>query len=220
MKRNKLARRVIQYTLGLICMALGAVLMKQADFGISPITSVPAAVANITPFTLGNTTIALHALCVLGQIILVRRITLKSILTLFVGIPFGYMIDGLMLIIPETGAILLRTVYLLLGIVFQGFGVRTIVGSDLMLPAPDELTHTISQVFSKKLSGVKLVSDAVYVALALAIDLIFTRRVSSVGIGTIISVLLTGSFVGWFTKWFPGLTLPPFFSLSKKDTTE
>ena len=215
MKDKQLTRRIIQYALGLVAMALGAVLLKQAYLGISPITSLPAAVADITPFTLGNTTIALHALCVIGQIILVRRITLKSILTLFVGFPFGYMIDGLMLIIPATSAIVLRFVYLLFGIVFQGFGVRIIVGSDLMLPAPDELTHTISQVFGKKLSNVKFASDAVYVVLALAIDLIFTHRVSSVGIGTVLSVLLTGRFVGWFTQWFPKLTLPPFWSVRK-----
>ena len=216
MKNSHMMRRVIQYILGLTSMALGAVLLKQANLGISPITSVPAAVSDITPFTLGNTTIALHILCVIGQIILVRRITLKSILTVFVGFPFGYMIDGLMLIVPPTASLVLRGVYLLFGIVFNGLGVRAIAGSDLMLPAPDELTHTISQVFKKQLSNVKLISDAVYVIIALVIDLAFTHRISSVGIGTVLSVLLVGRFVGWFTKWFPKLTMEPFWGAAKK----
>ena len=69
-------RRVLQYFAGLVVMAMGVVLMKRVDLGISPITAVPAAVSAITPFSLGNMTIFLHALCVVGQILIVRRVTL------------------------------------------------------------------------------------------------------------------------------------------------
>ena len=211
MKEKRMTRRIIQYILGLIGMALCAVMLKKASLGISPITSLPAAVSDITPFTLGNVTIMLHALCVLGQILCVRRITLKNILTFFVGFPFGYMIDGLMLIVPAATGIVMRAVYLPIALAVGGLGVRLIVGCDLMLPAPDALNHTISQVFHKKLSNVKIIADAIYVILALVIDLVFTHRVSSIGIGTVFSVLLTGRFVGWFTVWFPKLTLDPLW---------
>ena len=73
-------RRVVQYFGGLVVMAMGVVLMKRVDLGISPITAVPAAISAITPFTLGNMTTFLHAVCVVGQILIVRRVTLKSIL--------------------------------------------------------------------------------------------------------------------------------------------
>ena len=35
-------RRVLQYAAGLVVMAMGVVLMKRVDLGISPITAVPA----------------------------------------------------------------------------------------------------------------------------------------------------------------------------------
>lgn len=210
-------RRVAQYALGLTVMALGVVFMKRADLGISPITAVPAAVSAITPFTLGNMTIALHALCVIGQCIIVRRITPKALLTMLVGFPFGYIIDGLMLLFnPAVNGIALRAVLLVIGLALSGLGVQLVVGSDLMLPAPDELSHTVSQVSGKKLGSVKIISDAVYVCIALAVDLLFTRRVSTVGIGTVLSVLLVGRFVGWFARWFPKLTMEPFWP-AKKD---
>ena len=194
-------------------MAAGVVLMKRVDLGISPITAVPAAVSAITPYTLGNMTIVLHALCVVGQILLLRRVTLKSLLTMLVGVPFGYIIDLFMwLFDPGPLGIPLRCLLLVLGLALSGLGVLLVVGSDLMLPAPDELTHTISQVYRKKLGNVKIVSDAVYVAVALAVDLIFTRRVSTVGLGTLLSVLFTGRFIGWFGRLFPGLTMAPFWS--------
>ena len=212
MNREHLPRRVAQYILGLVVMAMGVVLMKRVELGISPITAVPAAVSAITPFTLGNMTILLHALCVVGQIIVVRRVTLKSLLTMLVGVPFGYIIDGLMLLFdPGPLGLPWRIGLLVVGLALSGLGVLLVVGSDLMLPAPDELSHTISEVYRKKLSNVKIVSDAIYVAIAVAVDLIFTRRVSTVGIGTVLSVLLVGRFVGWFGQLFPKLRMAPFW---------
>jgi uncharacterized membrane protein YczE len=214
MERKRMARRIIQYALGLVSMGLGIVFLKRANLGITPITSIPAAVSEITPFTLGNVTIALHVLCVIGQIILLRRVTLKSLLTIVVGFVFGYIVDGLMLLIPDRALfrnLLVRCVMLLAGTVCNGLGVALIVGSDLMLPAPDEMTHTIAQVYGKKLANVKIISDACYVAVAVVIDLLATGRVYTVGIGTVVSVLLTGRFIGLFTKIIPGITLPPFW---------
>ena len=110
-----------------------------------------------------------------------------------------------------------QCVYLAVGLALSGLGVQLVVSSDLMLPAPDELSHTISQVYSKKLSNVKIISDAIYVAIAVAVDLIFSRRVFTVGVGTLLSVLLVGRFVGWFGKLFPKLTMPPFWNAAKTD---
>ena len=215
---ERFPRRVVQYFGGLVVMAMGVVLMKRVDLGISPITAVPAAISAITPFTLGNMTTFLHAVCVVGQILIVRRVTLKSILTMLVGVPFGYIIDGLMLLFdpgPLTWG--LRIPLLAVGLALSGLGVQLVVSSDLMLPAPDELSHTISQVYHKKLSNVKIISDAIYVAIAVAVDLIFSRRVFTVGVGTVLSVLLVGRFVGWFGKLFPKLAMPPFWPEVTKD---
>jgi len=213
---EKMARRVIQYVLGLVVMGLGVVLTKRADLGISPITSIPASVSAITRFTLGNTTTMLHIVCVIGQIILLRRVTLKSLLTMLVGFPFGYIIDGLMYLIdPGPMGLPLRLVMLAFGLAASGLGVQLIVGADLMLPAPDGLTHTISQVYHKKMSNVKVCSDGVYIVLSVALDLIFTGRISAVGIGTVLSMLFVGRFVGWYAKWFPGLTMAPFWGKKK-----
>lgn len=212
MNYKQMPRRVAQYILGLVVMAMGVVLMKRVELGISPITAVPAAVSAITPFTLGNMTILLHALCVVGQIIVVRRVTLKSLLTMLVGVPFGYIIDGLMLLFdPGPLALPWRIGLLVVGLALSGLGVLLVVGSDLMLPAPDELSHTISSVYGKKLSNVKILSDAIYVSIAVLVDLTFTHRVSTVGVGTVLSVLLVGRFVGWFGQLLPGLKMAPFW---------
>lgn len=212
MNYQHLPRRIIQFVIGLVVMSLGIVLMKRVNLGISPITCVPASISNFTPLTIGNLTIILHIICVIGQIITERSFSLKNVLTMLVGILFGYIIDGFMLLIHLDGlSLTLRFVVLFLGLACSGFGLLLTVSTDVALPAPDGLSHTISQVYSKKLSNVKVVSDAVYVVLSVILDLVFTGRISSVGIGTVCSVLLVGRFVGWFGKLLPGLKMDPLW---------
>lgn len=211
MKSKHLTRRILQYICGLVCMAIGLVLLKRTVWGVSPITAVPDAVANITPLTLGNATILLHLLCVVLQILVQRRVTLKSVLTMCVGVPFGYLVDLFMWLWNPTLVIWQKCVALVLGIAIQGFGVALISGCDLMLPAPDELNNVISRVHNKKLSNVKMCADAIYVVVAIVINLISTHSLASVGVSSIASVLLTGKFVGLSYKLVPQIRMEPFF---------
>ena len=213
MKSKHLTRRILQYLCGLVCMAIGLVLLKRTVWGVSPITAVPDAVANITPLTLGNATILLHLLCVVLQILVQRRVTLKSVLTMCVGVPFGYLVDLFMWLWNPTLAIWQKCIALVLGIAIQGFGVALISGCDLMLPAPDELNNVISRVHNKKLSNVKMCADAIYVVVAIVINLISTHSLASVGVSSIASVLLTGKFVGLSYKLVPRIKMEPFFQV-------
>ena len=192
-------------------MAIGLVLLKRTYWGVSPITAVPDAVANITPLSLGNATIILHALCVIGQIAVQRKVTLKALLTMCIGVPFGYLVDLFMLVWNPDLGIALKCVCLVLGIAIQGFGVALVSGCDMMLPAPDELNNVISKKYNKKLSNVKMIADAIYVASAIIINLISTGTLASIGICSVASVLLTGRFVGLFYKLIPGIIMEPFF---------
>lgn len=217
MKSKHLTRRILQYICGLVCMAIGLVLLKRTVWGVSPITAVPDAVANITPLTLGNATILLHLLCVVLQIAIQRRVTLKSVLTMCVGVPFGYLVDLFMWLWDPTLVIWQKCIALVLGIAIQGFGVALISGCDLMLPAPDELNNVISRVHGKKLSNVKMCADAVYVVVAIVINLISTHSLASVGISSIAAVLLTGKFVGLSYKLVPKIRMEPFFQAPKTE---
>lgn len=211
MKQKQLPRRIVQYLAGLVCMAIGLVLLKRTVWGVSPITAVPDAVANITPLSLGTATILLHLLCVALQILVQKKVTVKSLLTMCVGVPFGFLIDFFMWLWNPQLVLWQKCVALILGIAIQGFGVALISGCDLMLPAPDELNNVISRIYDRKLSNVKMIADAVYVAAAIVINLISTHSLASVGISSIASVLLTGRFVGLSQKLFPNMKMEPFF---------
>ena len=201
-------------------MAIGLVMLKRTVWGVSPITAVPDAVANITPLTLGNATILLHLICVILQIVVQRNVTLKSLLTMCIGIPFGYLVDFFMWLWSPTLVLWQKCIVLVLGIAIQGFGVALISGCDMMLPAPDELNNVISRRYNKKLSNIKMCADAIYVIIAIVINLISTHSLASVGISSIASVLLTGRFVGLTFKLFPKIRMTPFFNAPTAKSAE
>ncbi|MGN0967941.1 MAG: YitT family protein [Oscillospiraceae bacterium] len=204
----KLKRQLPQYVIGLFVMALGIVLIKQANTGVSPVSVIPSALSNILPLTFGNTTILFQLFCFLLILAVQRKINVKTILIVPLSVAFGYIIDLYMLFLNFDGAaVWLRYIICLLGIAATALGIVIIVGADLMLPAPDALMRTISAVYQKPLSRVKMAGDATWAVAAIVIELVFCGKVLSVWIGTVLSVLLTGKLVGVFGKCLPWLTL-------------
>ena len=204
----KLARRLPQYLLGLIIMASGVVLIKQAEVGISPLSAIPAAVSNLSSYTMGNVTIVFHFFCVLILLLVQKKLTLKAVLILPLSVAFGFIIDLLMRLytLPEM-SLWLRFLVCFFGIVLSGLGIVIIVGADLMLPAPDALLRGISARLKKPLSAVKIWGDITWVFVTLLIELFFAHRIVSIGIGTIFSMFLTGKFVSIFAKALPWLKM-------------
>ncbi len=196
-------KRLIVYLLGLFVMAFGVVLIKKADLGMSPISSIPAAVAGMTPFTLGNTTIAFHVLCAIFQVAALRRVTLKSVLLLPLAIVFGYIIDLYMLIPFGSMSLPLRALVCLGGILFTALGIVIIASTDLMLPAPDSFLRTLSTISGKPLGTLKIAGDVLWVVVTVILELVVRGRILSVGVGTVASMFLTGFFVTLLKKWLP-----------------
>lgn len=190
-------------------MALGIVLIKQANTGVSPVSVIPSALSNIiSSLTFGNTTILFQLFCFVLILLIQRKIDIKTILIVPLSIVFGYIIDFYMLFISlGEFAVWFRYVFCLLGIAATALGIVIIVGANLMLPAPDALMRAISATYKKPLSKVKFTGDAIWAVLAIIIELVFCGRVLSVWIGTVLSVLLTGKLVGVFGKNLPWLDL-------------
>lgn len=202
----KLKRALPQYIIGLLVMALGIVLIKKSDTGVSPVSTIPSALSNITPLSFGMTTMVFMLAC-WGLILLVqRRVDVKTLLIVPVAIAFGYLIDFYMFLLAfGTLPIWLRYIVCLAGVALTALGIVLITGAGLMLPAPDALLHTVSITYHLPYPRVKLVGDAVFVVIAAVLELIFCHSILSIWIGTVLSVLLTGRLAGVFRKLLPQL---------------
>jgi uncharacterized membrane protein YczE len=195
-------RRIIEYLLGLFAMAFGIVLMKKAQLGITPITSLPLALNEVFPqLTLGNWTILFHIVCIIAILAILRRPDLKTFLMFPMGIAFGYLIDFLLWLwtyVPE--ALPIRIVLLVVGIPVSGLGVALINDADLMLPSPDGLARTIAAHYQLKYPVVKVTTDCTWVGITIIIELAVFHRLTAVGVGTIAGALLIGRAIGVWNK--------------------
>ena len=203
-------KRILIYLCGIAIMAFGVTLLARSDLGNSPISSIPYAISQITPFTFGTTTMAFHLLCIIFQVMIWRRVMLQMILQIPLGLGFSALIDLYMSVLaiaePE---LWLRALLGVGGVVFTALGIVIIVSMDLMLPAPDSFLRAVSQRFNIELYKVKIAGDVTWVCTTIVISLIFTRSILAVGIGTLFSMYFTGKFVGIFKKHLGFLEMEP-----------
>lgn len=203
-KALKTKRRIPVYFGGMCILALGIVLIKKAELGISPNSAVPSAVSALTGLSFGNTTIIFQFLCILAAAFLLKKVDLKTLALFPLAIVFGFVIDLYVLLLPF-GEIPMtaRLVSCLLGIFLTALGIHVIAGTGLLLPGPDALVQAAGIRFEKPLGYVKMLGDMAWVALTIAIELVFTGRVSAVGAGTLASIYLTGKAVNLLDRRRP-----------------
>ena len=198
-------RRVIQYIIGLCLMAMGVVLTKRSDLGLSPFSTAPAALSNITSISLGITTIIIHIFCIVVITVIEKKLTLRSIITFCIAWPFGLLVDFMMMFVgPMTewdfsARLLINCV----GLVINAAGVTLIVGADLCLPAPDAMLRFLARHFDKSYPLIKNIGDISWMIFAAALEFIFLRTIKSVGIGTVLSAIFVGRLIKLFNKVFP-----------------
>ena len=196
-------------------MALGIVLIKKANLGMSPIGTIPGAVSGIASITLGNATTVFQILCILFQVVLLRRITIYVALQLPLAIAFGYIIDFYMFLLKsfDVTPIWLGGLICLTGIIFTALGIVVIVATDMMLPSPDAFLRVFSRKYNKKLGNVKIAGDLTWVAIAFTIELVSTGHITSIGVGTLLSAVLTGQFVNLLKPRLTRLEMSPMDAL-------
>lgn len=195
-------KQICTYIIGLLVMAFGIVLIKKADIGMSPISTIPNALSNITPLTLGRAVILFQCACIAAIMILLRKLNLRIILIFPVAVGFGFLIDFYMFVLP-TGFSqpAVRILLCLAGIILTALGIVLIRMSGLILPAPDELMVVLSAKLNRKLPMVKTIGDICWVGVSFVIEFPIMHRILSIGPGTLASMLLTGFFVGRISKW-------------------
>lgn len=197
-------KRLTAYGAGLLVMAFGIVLIKKANLGVSPISSIPSAAANLTPLTFGEAQTLFQLLCVLLQAFILKRVTAPLLLQIPLSAVFGRLIDGFMAILPlSPESMVPRCGLCLAGIGCTALGIVLIVEADMILPAPDAMLRLLSRRSGRPLGRVKLLGDVLWTVCSVLIEWAALGRVLSVGLGTAASALLTGNLVSLLRRTLP-----------------
>lgn len=190
------------YFSGMISVSLGIVLCAQCGLGISPISSIPFVIKEISFLTFGQLTMLFHLINIFLQMILLKRFRdVKLLLQISVAFLFGYLIDLIksMLMIDQSN-LFMKIMALILSIFFTALGMVMMVRMDLVQNPPDGCVKAIAAVLSKEFGDIKIIYDIGCVLIAILIGMIFLRQPFGMGIATLASAIFVGKTVKVINK--------------------
>lgn len=202
-KTKRWILRLAIFFVGLAVLSLGIDLNTKTQLGISPINSVPFNVHQLTGLPLWVCVYAFYLIFILMQLVLLRRdfhpVQFLQLGTSFINSILIQFFDDR---IPLMTTPVSQYLVLALAIVLTALGISMTAGMRL-IPNPGEgAAGAISVALRKDFGFGKNVLDLGCVVLSVIITLVFCRRIVNIGIGTVLSMLLTGRVV----KLFSGAT--------------
>lgn len=205
MSKKELIKCYILCIISLFISALGVAFTKHGELGVSPISSVSNVLSMKFPsLSLGTWLIIWNCILIAGQVILLRKnFKLIQLVQIPLSFLFGWFTDISMMIVSPIPAdsYIMRMLMVICGIVIMGFGISLSVIADVIMNSGEAFVKAISDISKKSFGNIKIFFDVSCVLIAVILSLIFFDfRLVGTREGTVISALLTGFVVKFFTK--------------------
>lgn len=200
MTKKEIIKRYLLFIASLFFIGLGIAFAKQAQLGISPVSSMANVLSlKFTFFSLGTWLIITNCFLLLLQILILRR-NFKpfQLLQIPLSFLFGYFTDFWVMIIKylPNDTYLMKLILLAIGIFIIGFGVTLGVIANIIMNSPEAFIKVLADTLHKEFSTMKTVFDVTWVAIAIVLSLIFFGgRLEGIREGTVITAVLVGFVV-------------------------
>lgn len=177
--------------------SLNLSLLVKGNFGISTLSSVPVVFSKVfTNFTLGNWTIIIQSLTLVVMLFIVRKFKLGYLLSFVIALFFGFFVDMWTLFLtPLPVTIGFRIVYFIFGLTGTGIGAAFFVQCGLPIQPFDLFVREVSQSTQTSLKKTRMIYDATSLSISLTVSLLMLKRLEAIGLGTILSVFMTGNIM-------------------------
>jgi uncharacterized membrane protein YczE len=197
---GQLRIRVSRLTIGLVIIGVGVALMVQARLGLSPYEVLNQGLAERTPLTIGQASIVIGLVVLLAWFPLRQR---PGVGTLANIIGVGLMLDAWLLVVPGPSSIVLRSLWLALGVGLVGVGIGLYLSAGLGAGPRDGVMTGLAAL------GFPI--WAVRLALELSSLVLGWWLGGTVGIGTVAFALGVPFLAHWsLRRWeLPGDSTPP-----------
>ena len=218
MKPTALIIRYIIMIPGVFLLSLGIAIITKAGLGTSPISSIPFTMSMIVPrFTMGNYTIAVNALLVLAQVVLLRGKTGADmgrgagraisagdiIIQLIISFVMGYMVDFSLWLLtwfaPE--AYWLKVLSVFAGSFTMAVGISIQLKANVAMAPGDAFARALSVVTRQPFGRIKLICDVSMVTISAVLCIVFLHNMAGVREGTVICALTTGNIIRLLRKY-------------------
>lgn len=202
--KNGFLWRGLTLTVGLLLMALGIVCCIRARLGITPISCPPYVLSLGLSPTVGQFTIAMHLLLILGQMLLLRKDFQRlQALQILLALVFGCFIDGWMACTGwmEPAGYPMCVLLLLAGNVLMAVGMCFEMKARFLLVPTDGFVQAVSRRSGCPFSRVKVAFDVSLLLVSVVCSWLLLGCIRGIREGTFLSAFLVGFLVGLFRRW-------------------
>ena len=196
--------RWLIYVSGVVILAVGITLTTKTGIGVMPLSAIPYGAAAAFDLSFSTANFIFYLFLVAGQFLLKgKNRTWMDLLQLPFSFVFSALLGVFERLIPLQPQHWWQTlVILLIAIALNGAGVSMTVHMK-MVPNPAEgLTEAVSTALGKSIGFTKNLVDISCVVIAFLIDLIFGTLLTSVGLGTVVAMVVIGRAVALFDRLF------------------
>ena len=200
MKKLKVYNLFI-FLLGLVCLSLGVVLVVKSNLGISVAMSVPYIFSlYFTKISFGQWSYIIQGITLILLFIIVKRVTVKYLLSFVVAFLFGIAIDlfGMLLISFAVYTFYGKLGVFILGSIVISIGVAAFIKSNYPI-----------QPFDTFVKEVAIAKNIKYAKFKTGFDLTFFM----ISLTTLVSAIILGSMIGacldMMNKYIDGKTILP-----------
>lgn len=192
---GNLLKRYLMLCVGLTIMSFGIAFSIKAGLGTSPISSLPYALSQITPISVGTATIVMHGCMILMQILLLRsRYNPAQLMQIPVALAFGALTDFSVWVLQGVtcSSYGTRALVCAAGILLVGIGVSIEVTANVATLAGEGTVLAICKVFPVEFARTKVGFDVTLVLISVVLSLVFLGQLAGVREGTVAAALLVG----------------------------
>ena len=191
---EKLKRYTI-FIIGLLVNSIGVSLITKAEFGTSPISSIPYVLSLNYPLTLGTFTVIFSLLLIALQLLILKRdFKLEHVLQIPVSFLFGVFIDlsMMMLSFVHSEFYFIKDVYLLISCIILGIGVYMEMLADVVMLPGESFVRAVVYRWKTEFGLTKVVFDVSMTVMAGILSFLFSGKLLGVREGTIVAAILVG----------------------------
>jgi len=196
--------RLSFYFLGVALLSFGISLNASTGLGVGPIVSIAYAAGKVLNLKFSLCSFILYALMLVVQLIIKGKdSSWQDLLQLPFSVLFSLLMEMYERILPDIPDDLgIKLAVMLCAIVCTGTGISLTLNTSRVVNPADGVVKAAAVRFKKDQGLVKNIVDLSCVSLAMVTDLCFNTLWTSVGIGTVCTMTLSGRVVYLFNRLF------------------
>ena len=197
-KQKKWILRIALYLIGIMVLALGITLNTKTNLGVSPIISMPYAVAQIFGYETGTAVFVAYLIFIVLQIVQFPPFQFLQVAASYLTSAFITIFDW---ILPTPDQMGMRLLVLALAIILTGIGAAVTVDVNIVPNPADGLARVLGERCGKNMGFGKNLFDFSAIVISLAIGFVGAGRPVGIGIGTVIAMVCTGRVITAFNHF-------------------